>query len=374
MVAAKTEYRKNRSRRAVKAVFRLTVFLTIVVMTLMAYRMAFDYVTDNQDEKEYEASMQLELDDAISIEIPMGSTTADIIEILESKNIIKYPYIFKLLSKINGYDGIYKSGTHLIKKDIDYNSLKGYETLMRILSEKPLDNPDVTVTIPEGYTYKQIVKLLLEKELIDEDKFEKAVNETDYKFKFIEGIPEGRKPRLEGYLFPETYKFDPERGEEEIVRKLLGQFDKVFKKEYYERAQELGMTMDQIVILASIIEREAISSEERDIISGIFYNRLKRNMRLQSCATIQYVFLNETGSVKEVLTIEDTQIDHLYNTYMIDGLPPGPICNPSEDAIKAALYPKDTNYLFFVSKGDGTHHFSRTQAEHDAAVSKYGLN
>jgi UPF0755 protein len=184
-----------------------------------------------------------------------------------------------------------------------------------------------------------------------------------------------REFKLEGYLFPDTYIFDIKAGEKTIINRMLARFDEIFKPEYIEKAKNLGMSIDQVVILASIIEREAKESYERKTISGIFHNRLKSKdpnlKKLQSCATIQYILLNRDGIVKEKITDEDTKIKHPYNTYQIEGLPPGPICAPGKDSIEAALSPEETDFYYFVAKGDGTHEFSRTLKEHQAATRKY---
>lgn len=139
------------------------------------------------------------------------------------------------------------------------------------------------------------------------------------------------------------------------------------------------MTVDEVITLASIIERETKIPEEKEIVSSVFHNRLKSQdpsfKKLQSCATIQYILLQRDGKVKELLTYEDTQIDHPYNTYLHEGLPPGPLCSPGLDSIIAALYPnEESDYLFFVARGDGSHEFSRTLAEHEAAKQKYGVS
>jgi UPF0755 protein len=146
--------------------------------------------------------------------------------------------------------------------------------------------------------------------------------------------------------------------------------------DYYARAKELNMTVDQIITLASIIEKEATLPEEKPIISSVFHNRLKSKdpslKKLQTDATIQYIIYNKEGKIKEYLTENDTKIDHPYNTYVYEGLPPGPICNPGLASIEAALYPEEgTGYYYFVARGDGSHQFSKTLSEHEAAKKKY---
>jgi UPF0755 protein len=159
---------------------------------------------------------------------------------------------------------------------------------------------------------------------------------------------------------------------------MLENFNNKLTKEHYKRAKELGMSMEQIITLASIIEREVSSSADRRLVSAVFHKRLKDRdpniKKLQSCATLQYIFLNQEGKVHQLITLADTNVDNAYNTYINPGLPPGPICSPGMDAINAALYPDDdTEYMFFLSTGDGTTKFSKTYAEHLKAMKQYGL-
>lgn len=365
-----------------KAFFRVFVFILIIALTIISGYYSYNYVMDNYNgnsSKEKEVLTGISPEKGMSVEIPMGSGTAAIANILYEKGIIKYPKIFKILSKINGFDGEYKSGVHVIEKGTNYNSLKGYDTLMRILSSKPLDNPSVNVTIPEGYNYKQILDVLNQKKLINIEKFNQVANNEKFDFEFIKGIP-SREFKLEGYLFPETYAFDPKGGEKAIINKMLAQFNKIFIPEYYKRAKELDMTVDQVITLASIIEREAKVPEERDIISGVFHNRLRSKdktlRKLQADATIQYILLKRDGKIKETLTLEDLKINDPYNTYMYEGLPPGPISSPGRESIIAALYPETHDYLYYVLKedGTGTHYFSRTYREHINAQNKAQKN
>lgn len=356
----------------------LNIFLVIAVVTAISSYFSYKYVLNSDKNNAKEAVVSIDPSTGIPVEIPLNSSTTSIANLLNEKGIVKYPYVFKILSKINGYDGMYKSGTHILENDPDRNKLTrivtSYDRIMRILVNKP---ESVKITIPEGYTYKQIADLLYKKRLVDRDKFDKTVNSEKFNYKFLENLPK-RENRLEGYLFPDTYEFDMKVGEKEIIRQMLENFNRKFKPDYYKRAKELNMTTDQIIILASIIEREAKLKDERKIISGVFYNRLnskdKTLRKLQSCATIQYIFFNRDGIIKEKISEQDTKVQDPYNTYEIEGLPPGPICSPGVASIEAALYPEKTGYYYFVAKGDGSHQFSKSFKEHEAAVKKYGLN
>lgn len=307
----------------------------------------------------------------INVEIPMNSNTTQIADILKKQDIIKNPKVFKLLSKMNGYDGKYQAGIHIVSKGLDLN------TLMIILTGKP---ESIQITIPEGLTYREIANLFVKKDLTTQDQFDRAMKYEKYDYDFVNQITNvnNREFALEGYLFPDTYEFAKNVTSKSIVEMMLSNFNKKIQPEYYKRAKELGMSMDQIITLASIIEREANSTKERQMVSAVFHKRLKSNdptiNKLQSCATIQYIYLNKEGKVKPILSYQDTQIDDPYNTYIHRGLPPGPICSPGLDAIKAALYPdEDCDYMFFIAKGDGTTKFSKTFAEHQKAMKEYGL-
>jgi len=303
--------------------------------------------------------------EGIEITIPRGSSTSDIAKILKENGIIKWPTLFMLQSKINGYDGTYMSGKHIVSKDLNYDEL------MRVLSSNPVS---VNVTIPETFYLDQVLNLLSEKKLIDKESFIKSMNTEKFDYDFIAQIPE-RENRLEGYLFPDTYFFDPPSSDREIITKFLDNFDMKFKLDYYARAKELNMTVDEIITLASIIEKETALPEEKPIISSVFHNRLKSKdpslRKLQTDATIQYILFKRDGKIKEKLTEADTKIDDPYNTYLYEGLPPGPICSPGLASIEAALYPEKTDYYYFVAKGDGSHYFSKTLSEHEAAKKRY---
>jgi UPF0755 protein len=224
----------------------------------------------------------------------------------------------------------------------------------------------VRFTIPEGYDIKRTSAKLTEDGLINAETFAKEIETGKFDYEFLKDAPAGPN-RLEGFLFPETYEIFANANEHDIIDKMLYQFNKVFTDEYYARAEELGMSVRDVITLASIIEREARVPEDRPVIASVFYNRLKIKMPLQSCATVQYIL----GEQKPVLSIKDTKIESPYNTYLHPGLPPGPIASPGADSIKAALYPADTDYLYFLAKGDGSHAFSSTYEQFLKDKAKY---
>lgn len=280
-----------------------------------------------------------------------GATTEEIANQLKQANVIKSPLVFRLLTKIDGKEGQLKAGTYQFPAGL---------TLEQILQKVYEGNTAyVWITIPEGFKTKQIVELLDTKGLIDKEQFMQEVQEGQFNYSFLKERAPSEK-RLEGFLFPDTYQVADGMSEHAIIKMMLQRFEDVFIKEWDQRSDEVELSFDEAVILASIIEREAAVDEERPIIASVFYNRLQKNWRLQSCATVQYLF----DKPKPRLLNKDTEIESPYNTYLHQGLPPGPISNPGEASLKAVLSPADTDYMFFVAQADGTHHFSKKYSEH----------
>ncbi|ACL75826.1 endolytic transglycosylase MltG [Ruminiclostridium cellulolyticum] len=354
-----------------KLSFWLTILIVFVFIFTVGAVITFRNTvsTDVSETVTEEIKIKADSEGAKMIDIPMGSDTKTIAGILTNEGIINKPQIFTVVSKINGFDGKYQAGTHILKPGLEFNSI------MTILTGKPESKK---VTIPEGLSYRQIVNTFVKKELATTDKFDYAMKYEKYDYDFVKNMKSSnnREFQLEGYLFPDTYEFAMNASEKTIVSIMLENFNNKITKEHYKRAKELGMSMDEIITLASIIEREANNTKDRRLVSAVFHRRLKsRDLnRLQSCATIQYVFLNKEGKVHEKLTYEDTKIISPYNTYIHPGLPPGPICSPGMDSINAALYPdEDTDYMFFIAGPEGSTKFSKTYQEHLKAMKQYGL-
>ena len=188
----------------------------------------------------------------------------------------------------------------------------------------------------------------------------------EFSYKFLDYVE--REHYLEGFLFPDTYIVRPNASAYDVIDKMLNKFNLIFKEKYYTQMDLLNMNLNEIISLAAIIEREAKLDSERVVISSVFHNRLDINMKLQSCATIQYIL----GERKEFLTYDDLEIESDYNTYKYSGLTPSPIASPGEKSIIAALYPEETDYLFFVTteNNDGSHYFSKTYDEHNINKNK----
>lgn len=317
---------------------------------------------------------------AVMVYIELGDTPKDIAERLLDLGVIDNPTIYTMLSKFNGFDDLYRSGTHFVTKDMSYDEIMYTLTL----------NPaTVSVRFPEDLTYENFKRTLRDHDIIfDEAEMDEMVKSptmfSDYDF--VNAIPnmdlallesdetlQEREWVLQGYLFPDTYLFDLNTSVEEILRTILNNTDRKLKDEYYERAAELGMTMDQVITLASVIQMESGHYDDMALVSRVFHNRIANNDLLQSCATVNYLRIKQGKDPVFIVQQEDLQMISHYNTYVSGGLPPGPICSPSELAIRAALYPDVDNrsVYYFAAKGDGTNAFASTWAEHEANIQEY---
>lgn len=295
----------------------------------------------------------------LSVKIEKGSTVGRIARELKDAGLIEYRWAFVLFAKVTGNADSFQYGTYVLNTDMDYLEL------VTNLQKTASFRATVTVMIPEGAELREIIATLDEKNVCTAEELWDAVENHPFDYDFLQNLPE-RENRLEGYLFPDTYEFFEQSDAVTVLTKFLDNFEVKFSQELRDRAEEIGMSIDEVVTLASIIEREAASDEDRATVSSVFHNRLNSTQYplLQSCATVQYVLQER----KPVLTYDDIKIDSPYNTYLYEGLPIGPIASPGLASIKAALYPETTDYYFFVVSADGTHIFSKTLAEHNAAV------
>lgn len=288
-----------------------------------------------------------------TIDIPPGSPLSAISDSLLKHRIIEDEAAFEFALRLRGLETSLQPGIFQIPQGASY------QTLIRILSSQ---RPEVlNVTVIEGLQSREIADLLAGKFRFEARDFSALVNDSVFARKL--GVP---GPSLEGFLFPETYRFFLNESPRSIAQKMVQQFHTVVPDSFYTRAEELGWTMWEAVTLASIIEGEAVHDSERDEIASVYHNRLDQGMRLQADPTIQYII--EDGPRR--LWQKDLEIESPYNTYRNAGLPPGPINNPGLSSIRAALYPAETGYLYFVASGDGYHTFSRTNREHINAKRK----
>jgi UPF0755 protein len=286
--------------------------------------------------------------------IAPGSSLKSIAGKLESRGIISNRLYFVVLAKFKGADKKIQAGEYV---------LSGADTPEHILDILIKGRVKLyRLTIPEGLTMYETAALVEDSGMCSAEKFTRLC--CDVKFIHSLGISAAT---LEGYLFPDTYLFPGHTECAKIIGRMVGRFKKVFKPEWRIRARAMGFTIAQIVTLASMIEKETGAAFERPLISSVFHNRLKRHMRLESDPTVIYGIENFDGNIRK----KDLRTRTPYNTYQIAGLPAGPIANPGEQSLKAALYPAETDFLFFVSKNDSTHKFSRTMHEHNLAVKKY---
>jgi len=275
---------------------------------------------------------------------------------LHEMGLIRHPRKFRWYARLKGYDKIIKAGDYRLSLSATPRQILDILVHGKVALQK--------ITIPEGYNIYQIALLVSQNTTISERAFiQKA---TDASFVKAKGIA---AETFEGYLFPETYFFPKNILPEDLIGAMVKRFREVFLPEWTLRAKALKMSVHQIITLASIIEKETGAAFERPLISSVFHNRLKKGMRLSSDPTVIYGIRNFNGN----LTRKDLETMTPYNTYRIKGLPPGPIANPGIDSIKAALYPAETDYLYFVSKKDATHQFSTNLKDHNRAVRQYQL-
>ncbi|MBQ2932508.1 MAG: endolytic transglycosylase MltG [Clostridia bacterium] len=287
------------------------------------------------------------------VEIPKGTGVAGIAEILKNEGIIRHTAVFRVYERLSG-DNVFQQGGHKV------GSGQSYAQIIEKLTSMPEIGVDQTVTvlIPEGFEARQIAERLAEKGLVDEKKFLKELEEGVFDFDFISQIPR-RENRLEGYLFPATYELFVGESEHDIINRMLDAFSKRIVPLYNQSGT--SYSLDEIVTMASIVEREAANDGERGKVASVFYNRLKRDMTLSSCATVQYIIKER----KDILSNSDIKIKSDYNTYINKGLPVGPIASPGEASVKAALWPEDTDYLYFAARSSGEENvFSKTDTEH----------
>lgn len=290
--------------------------------------------------------------------IPQGASARQIADILHEAGLIKSPVLFRLIAKNRGLDGRLRAGDYLLEAGLPMS-----EIIDRL--EKGQVHTQA-VTIPEGMTVVQIAELLDEKGIVKRDDFLQAARNKDLVSEFLPDDPAIREP-LEGYLFPDTYRFGKGATSEEIVRLMVDTLKSHLTAEVRQQLAARNMTFHQVLTLASIIEREAIVDEERPIIAGVYTNRLRMKMKLDADPTVLYAH----GRTHGLLTLKDLEVVSPYNTYRAIGLPPGPIAAPGLKSIQAALNPADVDYLYFVARNDNTHVFSRTLAEHNANVRRY---
>lgn len=274
--------------------------------------------------------------------IKKGQGVKEIAKNLEEQQIIKSQFILETYVFLKGLDKKFLAGQYRLSAAMDIRQIVGILTSRAGSGER-------TIRILEGWNIQEIAEYLENQGVASKEEFIREVS------------------NLEGYLFPDTYRIYQDASAKDIVKKLLDNFDKKLTAEIRQEIKKQGKTIFEIIIMASLIEKEAATDEDRGLISGIFYKRIALGQALQSCATINYIL----GTRKRQLSFEETRTPSLYNTYLHPGLPPGPICSPGLAVIKAAIWPEDSEYWYFLSRPDGQTIYSKTKEEHDRNKSKY---
>lgn len=355
---------KKRRRRAARSAFAVFV-MVVIIITCALSACAISFLND--------VLALSRSDDLVTVTVPSDQSTEQIIDLLSDNGLVHQGWLCKLYMKgidfVKNYNKkkqpdppIYLSGVYYVEKDM---GLEGYLNEFKELQQS---DETVTLTFPEGWTIYQMFDRLEKYGVCSKDKLVGSITGTEFEQAFVKAIPNNpnRTLRLEGYLFPDTYEFFEGSDPNSVIRKFLEGFQNKWTAEYDARAKELGLSVDEVLTIASIIQREAANTEQMSLISSVLHNRLNHAVSWPTLAcdsTANYVTTYLSGNVSQSDLIN---FEQAYNTYLIQGLPPGPICNPGDDAIHAALYPDSTDYYYFRHDKYGEIYMARTQAEHDA--------
>jgi len=298
-----------------------------------------------------------QFEEEIIFEIKKGEGSKEIAENLKAQGIIKNATLFNFYVFFNGISKNLKAGFYSISPSMTIPQIAQKFSQGEIVKVK--------ITFPEGFNLKEIQKRLEKFGLIKKDLASFKVKDFKEKFDFLKDVPQ--EVSLEGFLFPDTYYFSYSMGEREILEKMLKNFGEKLNFKLKEEIEKQGKTIYQVVIMASLLEKEVKTFEDKKLVSGILWKRLEKGMPLQVDATITYI----TGKKTIKISKKDLEIDHPYNTYKYLGLPPGPISNPSFESILAAIFPKETQFWYYLTTPDGKTIFSKTLLEHNIAKEKY---
>lgn len=285
----------------------------------------------------------------------------DLADDLESYGIINYSPLFQLFIRVTHDNTTIHTGTYTLNPSFDY------QQIIRVLQRRESSTVEIEVSIPEGYTNAQIKERLVEMGVCAEADVDEYLNGYNYKHDYLQSRLPASEGWLEGYLFPDTYKFNANNAKM-TLNKMLNNFKSKYDEAIQQGAESLGRSQHEIVTIASLLEREAKADDEFARIAGVIYNRLGNPdfPRLEIDATLLYAL----GEHKERLTDADKEVDSPYNTYKIQGLPPGPICNPGYTALYAATHPEEHDYYYYVAMPDGTHLFAHSYEEHQQNIQK----
>jgi UPF0755 protein len=315
------------------------VLLGALAAALLTYRLAFDRALPAR---------------LTTVIVPAGATAKEVGALLQSRDIIRSSIAFDVLARATGEAPEVKAGEF---------AFPAHQTLGDVLAEVTHAGREVAtwVTIPEGFTAREVAQTLADRGIGTGSDFERTFLTTPL------DVGGTQAPTLEGYLFPDTYLIPRDASPGQVANIMTGAFFSHLPPNANRLAKKLGYTIPQIVTIASLVEREAKVDAERPLMAGVYYNRLRLHMPLQVDATIEYTFPHH----KDVITFQDLRADSPYNTYRYAGLPPTPIANPGWPSLNAAFHPQKSQYLYYVSMGNGRSAFARTLAQHEANVAKY---
>ena len=337
---------------------KLPIVLTVLLIVVLLLGGALFYVYSKLNDDNLSPAGE---EKTIVFNVYDGETITEIAQELEKSGIIDSARHFIYLCSARNRGSEFKYGSY------ELSNRMTFEQLCSKLEEGSVSNDSIKFTITEGMWLSEIAQLVEKKGICTADEFKKECNSRDYPFDFVKEIPE-RENLLEGYLYPQTYIVEQGTSAHELINTMLSYFDENVGEDIKTAAKAKGITLDDAVIIASVIEGEVSAPEERELVSSVIYNRLENNMKLQMDTTVLYA-LGE----KKQLTLDDLNSPLPHNTYYVDGLPVGPVGNPGIESIKAAVDPADTNYLYYVLEPGNTkkHSFSETYEEHLENESEY---
>lgn len=305
-------------------------------------------------------------DEKVDIYIERNSSTKTIAKVLKENGVIKSELLYRFYSWASKSDGKYQYGQYTLNKNYDYSRIAS--ELKKIAPKKD----EVKITFKEGITANEIIDELVKKVGCDREKLLKVMNEDKFGYSFVDDLPknENRYIKLEGYLFPDTYNFFVGESEHTAVKRFLDNFNKKWTDEFQQKADELGFTIDEVINIASMIQKEAKFQEDFPLVSSVFHNRLNKpsvypNLQMDSTRDYCNDFI-----MPYLLTGDRERYNAYYNTYKCKGLPAGPISNPGVEAIRATLYPEETDYYYFVSDKYGKNYYGKTLLEHNKNIQK----
>lgn len=351
--APRRRRRKKRSHLPMLVVAMLVMLGTAMGLALFAISSATDMFAFGKEDRQ------------IEITIEKGMNVSEIARLLNNEGVINHPFTFKTYAKLRGKSEQLQAGEYVLNSNMSYDRII---TAMRI---GDTTREEVTITFYEGMSLIEIADLLEEKRVCDADAFISETENGDFSYEFINMLPENKNRfrKLEGYIFPDTYTFYVGENVNSVVRKFLKNFQNRVMP-IYDDIQDAGFTLDQAIVLASVIQKEAGNEEEMARVSSVFRNRMENPSAglpmLQSDVTVFYVEEN----IKPYQQRSVQEMYDAYNTYVCHGLPVGAICNPGLDAIEAAIDPEDTNYYFFVTDINGKYYYGKTLSQHFDNVRK----